>query len=106
MYFFKDAYRKSANISYKGIAASGVIFPFFNVGSIATEISNRQSECTIDATKMQNLLASIKAMFKTWGGSKFGVSMYSKSEHEALMELIKKRIAIFNWRFATYQQDI
>ena len=94
MYFFKDAYRKSANISYKGIAASGVIFPFFNVGSIATEISNRQSECTIDATKMQNLLASIKAMFKTWGGSKFGVSMYSKSEHEALMELIKKRIAI------------
>ena len=94
MYFFKDAYRKSANISYKGIAAAGVIFPFFNVGSIATEISNRQTECTIDATKMQTLLLSIKAMFKTWGGPKFGVNMYSKSEHEALMELIKKRIAI------------
>ena len=94
MYFFKDAYRKGANISYKGIAASGAIFPFFNVGSIATDISNRQSECTIDATKMNNLLGSIKAMFKTWGGAKFGMSMYSRSEHEALMELIKKRVAI------------
>lgn len=94
MYFFRDAYKNDANISYKGIHAAGVIFPFFNVGSIAAEISNRQSECTIDATKMKTLLASIKAMFKAWGGANFGVTLYSKSEHEALMELIKKRIAI------------
>ena len=94
MYFFKDAYLENANISYKGIAASGVVFPFFNVGTIASSLSNRQTECTIDAMKLQNLLDAIKAIFKIWGGTKFGINMYTKSEHEALMESLKKRIAI------------
>lgn len=94
MYYFKDLYRQVVNISYSGIIAAGAVFPFFNVASIASEISDRQSECTIDATKMNDLHTAIKAMFKTWGGNKYGLSMYSSSEHNALLELIKKRIAI------------
>ena len=94
MYFFKDAYRESANISFNGIAAGGVVFPLFNVGTIASSISNRQAECTIDAIKIQNLQSVIKAIFKTWGGARFGVNIYTKSEHEALMNMFKKRVAI------------
>lgn len=94
MYYFKSLYRQVVNLSYNGIIAAGVVFPFFNIASIATEISDRQSECTIDATKINDLHNAIKSMFKTWGGSRFGLSMYSAGEHNALLELIKKRIAI------------
>ncbi len=94
MYYFKDLYAKSANIRYNGIFAAGVVFPFFNVNNLKVDISDRQSECTIDCAKMDDLLSAVKAMFKTWGGSKFGLNMYSASEHAALLELIKKRIAI------------
>lgn len=94
MYYFKDLYGQVVNIAYNGIIAAGAVFPFFNVASIATEISDRQDGCTIDATKMGKLNKAITDMFKTWGGSKYGLSMYSASEHKALLELIKKRIAI------------
>ena len=94
MYYFKDLYAKAANIRFNGIYAAGAVFPFFNISNLGTEISYRQASCTIDSTKMQDLHKAIKAIFRTWGGQRFGLDMYSRSEHAALMELIKKRIAI------------
>lgn len=94
MYYFKDIYTKNAGLRYNGIYAAGAVFPFFSIENIATEISDRQTECTIDSSKMDSLYEAIKQMFKSWGGSNYGLSMYSKSEHDALLDCIRKRVAI------------
>ncbi len=94
MYYFKDLYAKTANIRFNGIYGAGAVFPFFNINNLGAEISYRQASCTIDAPKMGELHKAIKAIFRTWGGQRFGMDMYSRSEHAALMELIRKRIAI------------
>ena len=94
MYYFVDLYSREANINYNGIYAAGVVFPFFNINNLDIQLSDRESACTIDAPQMDNLEKSIKEMFRAWGGKKYGLNMYSKSEHDTLMELIRKRIAV------------
>lgn len=97
MYHFQDQYKKMNNIKYSGIYAAGAVFPLFNIRSLGEgyqTLSNRDKDCTIDATDMDNLLAKIKTMFKTWGGSSFGKNLYTKNQHTALLELIRKNIAV------------
>lgn len=94
MFYFKDLYAKNAHISYNGIYAAGVVFPFFNMSNLNVELSNREQEFTIDAIKMSNLPKAINDIFRLRAGNKFGLNMYSSSEHEALLDLIRKRIAI------------
>ena len=85
MYYFKSLYRQVVNLSYNGIIAAGVVFPFFNVASIATEISDRQSECTIDATKMNDLHNAIKSMFKTCEEVACVIKLLLKDEKESVL---------------------
>ena len=94
MYYFRDLYYKNAHIGYNGIYAAGVVFPFYNIENLSTKLSNRENECTIDASKMANLSKSIHNIFKLRAGNHYGTNLYSPSEHEALLELIRKRIAI------------
>ena len=94
MYYFRDLYYKSAHIGYNGIYAAGVVFPFYNVENLSTQLSNREQECTIDSSKMANLPKAIHNIFKLRAGNQYGTNLYSSSEHEALVELIRKRIAI------------
>ncbi|MBQ8464591.1 MAG: NERD domain-containing protein [Alphaproteobacteria bacterium] len=94
MYYFRDLYYKSAHIGYNGIYAAGVVFPFFNIENLSTQLSNRENECTIDASKMANLTKAIHNIFKLRAGNHYGTNLYSPSEHKALLELIRKRIAI------------
>lgn len=95
MYYFKDIYANANHLQYPGIYAAGVVFPFYNLSDdVISQISDRNSECTIMFSDMNNLEEKIKKMFKLWGGSAFGHKLYTKQHHEALLELIKKRVAI------------
>lgn len=95
MYYFKDIYANANHLSYPGIYAAGAAFPFYNLSDeLISQISDRNRECTIMFSDMNNLEDKIKKMFKLWGGASYGHKVYTKQQHEALLELIKKRIAI------------
>ncbi len=95
MYYFKDIYEGINHIKYPGIYAAGAAFPFYNLSEeLVAQISNRNSECTIMFKDMSFIGDKIKKMFKAWGGESFGNRLYSKQSHEAMLEVIRKRIAI------------
>lgn len=95
MYYFKDIYANANHLAYPGIYAAGAAFPFYNLSDdLIAQISDRNRECTIMFSDMSNLEDKIKKMFKTWGGASYGHKLYTKQHHEALLELVKKRIAI------------
>ena len=95
MYYFKDIFANANHLAYPGIYAAGVAFPFYNLSDeIIAQISDRNRECTIMFSDMNNLEDKIKKMFKLWGGASYGRKVYTKQQHSALLELIKKRIAI------------
>ncbi|SDB07118.1 Uncharacterized conserved protein [Pseudobutyrivibrio sp. YE44] len=95
MYYFKDIYANANHLKYPGIFAAGAIFPFYNLSDdIISKISDRNRECTIMFSDMNSLEEKIKKMFKLWGGNSYGYKLYTKQHHEALLDLIKKKIAI------------
>lgn len=43
---------------------------------------------------MNNLYDRIKKIFRLWAGSSFGLRVYKESQHKALLEIIRKKLAI------------
>lgn len=93
MYYFKEKYKKEYNIDYSGLFGAGAVFPFYVLPSVE-RISNRDKVCTIESSDMSNLADKIKAMFKAWGGTRFGRNRYSQQEHEFFLDMIRKRTAM------------
>lgn len=93
MYFFSNAFSGKYNTKYHGIFGAGVVFPFYALGE-NVEIDNRNRDCTIDGNDLNNILPKIKKMFRLWGGSSFGMRFYSRSQHNAFLELVRERVAI------------
>ena len=95
MYYFKEIFENANHLKYPGTYAAGAAFPFYNLSDeLISQISDRNRECTIMFRDMNNLEDKIKKMFKLWGGGSYGSRIYSKLQHNAFLELIKKRIAI------------
>jgi len=95
MYYFTDTFANVNHISYPGLYAAGAVFPYYNLSDETISlISDRNRECTIMFKDMSSFGDKIKRMFKMWGGNSFGHRLYSKQNHEAMLELIKKRVAI------------
>ena len=93
MYYFKKLYSQTYNIDYSGIYGAGVIFPFYTIGD--TQIfSNRNRDCTIDFNDMNNIFEKIKRMFRSWSGSTYGLRVYSRNQHQAFLEIVRKKIAV------------
>lgn len=93
MYFFSNKFSNKYNTRYQGIFGAGVIFPFYPVDD-EMSLDNRNRTCTIDGNDLNNILPKIKKMFKLWGGKTFGRRFYSRTQHEAFLELVRERIAI------------
>lgn len=93
MYYFKDAFVDKYNTTYGGIYGSAAVFPFYAI-SQDMNLNHRDRICTIDSNDMINLERTIIRLFKFWGGVTFGSRLYLKSQHKAMMELIRERIAI------------
>lgn len=95
MYYFKETFENVNHLKYPGIYAAGSVFPYYNLSDdVISLISDRNRECTIMFSDMSSIGDKIKKMFKMWGGNTFGSRVYSSISHNALLELIKKRIAI------------
>lgn len=93
MYYFESVFSNMYNLRYPGIFGAGVVFPFYAIPE-ELNLDNRQRSCTIDCYDLNHLADRIKKMFKLWGGSTYGLRIYSLEQHRALVELIRDRIAI------------
>lgn len=93
MYHFFHMFSAKYNVDYSGIYGAGVVFPFYSVEN-DLNLDNRHRNCTIDSNDLNDIYGKVKKMFKLWGGSKYGRNYYSLSQHNALMELIRERLAI------------
>lgn len=93
MYYFSRTFSNKYNMKYQGSYGAGAIFPFYSIGD-EMEIDNRHRLCTIDCNDLNHLYDKIKKMFRLWGGTSYGICFYPKSQHNALLELIRERIAI------------
>ena len=93
MYFFYNTFSNKYNTHYQGIYGAGAVFPFYSIDK-KVELDNRSRECTIDCTELNNIYSKIKKMFRLWGGSSYGRRYYSKTQHNAFLELIRERVAI------------
>lgn len=93
MYYFETVFSNMYNIRYPGIFGAGVIFPFYAIPE-DLNLDNRQRECTIDCFDLNHLADRLKKMFRLWGGSSYGLRVYSPQQHRAFVELIRDRIAI------------
>ena len=95
MYYFKSVFENNNHLKYPGQFAAGVVFPYYNLSDdIISTISDRNRECTIMFSDMSSIYEKIKKMFKMWSGKTFGHRVYSRQSHQALLESIKKRVAI------------
>lgn len=93
MYYFYNTFSNKYNFKYNGIYGAGTVFPFYAIGE-EHNLDNRHRKCTIDGNDMNDIYSKIKAMFKLWGGKTYGRNFYPISQHNALIELIRERIAI------------
>jgi hypothetical protein len=93
MYYFQKLYGKINHIPYSGIYASAVIFPFYAFPENIV-LDNRHRICTIDCNDTKNLYDRIKKIFRLWAGSTYGFRVYQESQHRALLEIIRKKLAI------------
>lgn len=93
MYYFTKVFSNKYNMKYQGTFGAGVVFPFYPIGD-DIEIDNRNRKCTIDHDDLNNVYDNIKKMFRFWSGNSYGMRLYSVSQHKALLELIRERIAI------------
>lgn len=93
MYYFFNVFSNKYNFKYNGIYGAGVVFPFYAIGK-EHNLDNRHRGCTIDCNDMNDVHSKIKSMFKLWGGQSYGRNFYPLSQHNALIELIRERIAI------------
>lgn len=95
MYYFTETFENVNHLKYPGLYAAGTVFPYYNLSDeVIALISDRNRECTIMFKDMSTIGEKIKKMFKMWSGNSFGHRLYSKQSHEAMIELIKKRVAI------------
>lgn len=93
MYYFQKLYGKVNHLPYLGIYASAVVFPFYSFPDDIV-LDNRHRTCTIDCNDLNNLYERIKKIFRLWAGSSYGIRVYTESQHKALLELVRKKIAI------------
>lgn len=93
MYYFYNTFSNKYNFKYNGIYGAGTVFPFYAIGE-EHNLDNKHRKCTIDCNDMNDIYSKIKAMFKLWGGKTYGRNFYPISQHNALIELIRERIAI------------
>ena len=93
MYYFIKTFSNQYNTKYQGLFAAGAVFPFYSIGA-ELNIDNRDRLCTIDCNDLNNLHDKIKKMFRLWGGASYGRRYYSANQHQAMMQLIRERIAI------------
>jgi hypothetical protein len=93
MYYFINAFSGKYDYPYKGIYGAGAVFPFYAIDA-QLNLDHRDRVCTIDCNDLNNIHQKIKEMFKLWGGTSFGRKVYTASHHNALLELIRERIAI------------
>ena len=93
MYYFKDKYKKEYNVEYSGLYGAGAVFPFYALPQ-SESISNRDSICTVESPEMNTLATKLKAMFRAWGGARFGRNRYGQQEHEFFLDMIRKRTAM------------
>ena len=92
MYYFESVFSNMYNLRYSGIFGAGVVFPFCAIPK-ELNLDNRQRLCTIDCYDLNHLADRIKKMFKLWGGSTYGLRIYSPEQHRAYSkkgELISK----------------
>ena len=93
MYYFRDVYFNEQYINYPGIFGSAAVFPYYPIDE-RVRIDNRDRTCTIDSHDMDNLESKIKKLFRFWGGHRYGKIHYTESQHKALLEIIRNRIAL------------
>ena len=93
MYYFQKLYGKINHIPYPGIYASAVIFPFYAFPEDII-LDNRHRSCTIDCNDLNNLYDRIKKIFRLWAGNSFGLRVYKENQHRALLEIIRKKLAV------------
>lgn len=93
MYFFSQSFSNKYNMKYQGIFGAGVVFPFYSVGDEVV-LDKRDRTCTIDSNDLNQLYSNIKKIFRLWGGNSYGRRFYPKSQNDALLELVRERIAI------------
>ncbi len=93
MYYFEKVYTNTNHISYPGIYAAGVVFPFYAVPQHKL-IDHRHRDCTIDCSEMNQLYDKIKKMFRIWAGTSYGFRVYRENQHKALLELIRQKVAL------------
>lgn len=92
IYYFTQMFSNKYNMDYQGIYGAGAIFPFYPIGPDVT-LDKRHRDCTIDSNDLNSIYSKIKSMFRLWKGKKYRW-FYPNGQHEALMELIRERIAI------------
>lgn len=92
MYYFTQMFSNKYNMDYQGIFGAGAIFPFYPIGPDVT-LDKRHRDCTIDSNDLNSIYNKIKSMFRLWKGKKYRW-FYPNGQHDALMELIRERIAI------------
>lgn len=93
LYHFIHAFSNKYNVPYQGLYGAGAIFPFYAIDP-EMDLNNRHRSCTIDCNDLNNLFEKVKKMFRIWGGKTYGRKFYSQSQHNALLELIRERLAI------------
>lgn len=91
MYYFRDVYANKYNYSFNGAYGAGVVFPFTYLGEDVA-ISNRDRECTIDKSEMNDLYKKIKRMFRIYSGERYGSMIYT--QHKLFSEMLKENLAI------------
>lgn len=95
MYYFTETFENVNHLRYPGLYAAGAVFPYYNLNDETISlISDRNRECTIMFKDMSTIGEKVKRMFKMWSGSSFGHRIYSNQSHDAMIELIKKKVAI------------
>lgn len=92
MYYFTQLFSNKYNMGYQGIYGAGAIFPFYSIGP-EVSIDKRHRDCTIDCRDLNQLYDRIKKMFRMWNAKPLHW-FYPNGQHNALMELIRERIAI------------
>lgn len=92
MYYFTRMFSNKYNMDYQGIFGAGAVFPFYPIGP-EVNLDKRNRDCTIDSNDLNSVYSKIKAMFRLWKGKKYRW-FYPSGQHDALMELIRERLAI------------